>query len=76
MNKAELIEIAAKQADISKVAAGKALDAYEAAEGKKVVTGQNFKQQIKEAKKKQKELKKFKPVFVRNRRYSTMVKIL
>lgn len=38
--------------------AGKALDAYEIEEGKKVVTGQNFKQQIKEAKKKQKELKK------------------
>ena len=38
--------------------AGKALDAYEIEEGKQVVTGQNFKQQIKEAKKKQKELKK------------------
>lgn len=38
--------------------AGKALDAYEIEEGKKVVTGQNFKQQIKEVKKKQKELKK------------------
>ena len=39
MNKAELIEIAAKQADISKVAAGKALDGIIAAVVKAVARG-------------------------------------
>ena len=39
MNKAELIEIAAKEADISKAAAGKALDAVIAATVKAVAKG-------------------------------------
>ena len=39
MNKAELIEIAAKQADISKAAAGKALDGIIAAVVKAVAKG-------------------------------------
>jgi DNA-binding protein HU-beta len=41
MNKAELIEIAAKDADISKAAAGKALDAVIAAVTKAVAKGDN-----------------------------------
>ncbi len=39
MNKAELIEIAAKEADVSKAAAGKALDAIVAAVVKAVAKG-------------------------------------
>lgn len=39
-------------------AAGEALDAYEQKTGKKVVTDRNFKQQISEAKKRQKQLAK------------------
>ena len=41
MNKAELIEIAAKEADISKAAAGKALDGIMAAVVKAVSKGDN-----------------------------------
>lgn len=40
------------------IGAGKALDAFEESTGNKVVTSDNFKQQIKEAKKKQKALGK------------------
>jgi len=40
------------------IGAGKALDAFEESTGSKVVTSENFKQQIKEAKKKQKTLGK------------------
>ena len=43
MNKAELIEIAAKAADISKAAAAKALDGAMAAIVKAVSKGDNFK---------------------------------
>ena len=41
MNKAELIEVAAKEADLSKAAAGKALDAAMAAIVKSVSKGDN-----------------------------------
>lgn len=41
MNKAELIEVAAKEADLSKAAAGKALDAAMAAIIKSVSKGDN-----------------------------------